>query len=203
MALMDNNVYNNALNNSRILSNNIKNRFLAMPPNHFPQHCELIIDAPELMDIPNLEAFVYFRISSPHSRHSGWIMVGHPELMQMRHEDGNIHMKCQINAHNGDYIMEINIENFEEMLIVLEYCQNLLDYQPAGMFNYVRVPPHMRDLWFIPESLLRQQHLQRLDFDENGNFIGNAQEIDIPIVVGGIGEPWVQEEPNVEPDPNW
>jgi hypothetical protein len=137
----------------------------------FPQHCRLELEN-EWGDINNFEAFVCIRFTSPHSASGGWVMAGHPAHFQPRNpnvdKNGFLHIECSLDAINGGFFMDISVNNIDEMLTILEFCQNLLAYQPEGMIDFVRIPPHMMDRWFVPEYL-RQRNLQARYLDEYDN----------------------------------
>jgi hypothetical protein len=77
-------------------------------------------------------------------------------------DNGYVHMLCSIDAFNG-YFLEITVDNFLEMIDVIAFCQNLLEYQPQNerLIDYVRVPPHLLNHRYV------QPNLQQLNINAN------------------------------------
>jgi hypothetical protein len=67
-----------------------------------------------------------------------------------------------IDRFNG-YIMEICVENIDQLFEIIDFCQQLLPYQPiVDDLDYVRVPNHLMDHWCVPP------HLRQLNnFEQN------------------------------------
>jgi hypothetical protein len=157
--------YNVLYNEACDLAVNIKNQL--QQPNQLPQHCNLVLQNNGQMN--QFETYAHIEFTTPRSNHTGYVLVGHSEFMQRNIENpdlnGYIHMSCSVDAFNG-YFMEISVNTLEDIFSVVEFCQNLLDYQPDGELDFVRIPNHMLNHWCIPEHL-RNRHLQLQNLNEN------------------------------------
>ncbi len=88
--------------------------------------------------------------------HTGHIVLGDPNwtnggLVQPR--IGYVEMLCSVDRFNG-YFMEICVENIDQMFEIIDFCQQLLPYQPVVVeLDYVRVPNHLIAHWCVPPHL--------------------------------------------------
>ena len=151
----ENDIYNNAVN----IAIHIKNQLQL--PNQLPPHCNLVLHNENLV---RFETLVLIEFTNPHSNHTGHILIGDAAYMARNDavpNNGYVYMLCSISAFNG-YFMEITVNNLVEMLEVVAFCQNLLEYQPDEQFiEYVHIPEHLLNHWCVP------QHLRRLNANAN------------------------------------
>jgi hypothetical protein len=141
------------------LAINIKNQLQL--PNQLPPHCNLVLDND--YDFHLFETYAIITFKNPQSNREGQVIVGDPEFSQKDFRfpnlNGSLHLFCMIDAFNG-YFMRITVDSIEEVLSIVEFCQQLLEHQPdENELAFVRVPPHMMNHWCIPESL-RQRNLR-------------------------------------------
>ena len=149
----NNELYNNAVNCALEIENNIQN-FL-------PQHCTLILNE----NINQDETCVLITFTNPHSNHTGRVLIGEAAYMARNEgvpDNGYVHMLCSIDAFNG-YFLQITVDNFLEMIDVIAFCQNLLEYQPENeqRIDYIRVPLHLLNHRYI------QPNLRQLNMNAN------------------------------------
>jgi hypothetical protein len=154
----NNNLYYNAVNLAIYIKNQLQN------PNQLPLYCNLVLNNEH---VNQLQTTVMIEFTLPGSNHKGHVMVGLPAQMTQNYAvpilNGYVHMLCAIDALNG-YFMKITVNNFNEMLSIIEFCQNLLEHQPLQQeIDYVRLPPHMLNYWFVPN------YLRALNMNENNN----------------------------------
>ncbi len=161
------NNYNVIYDKACDIATNIKNQL--QQPNQLPPHSNLLLENEHGLNM--FETYALIQFTSPNSNKGGHIVVGDPEFMQrnMQYPDlngNNLHMFCSIDAFNG-YFMDMSVNSLEEVLEVLEFCQQLLDYQPdEDELNFVRVPNHMLNHLFVPERL-RQRNLRENNMNMN------------------------------------
>ena len=64
----------------------------------------------------------------PNTDHTGHVVLSRPAGNGEQQIDGFVHMLCSIDRFNG-YYLEITVDSFQEMLVVIAFSQNLLQYQ--------------------------------------------------------------------------
>ena len=68
-------------------------------------------------------------------------------------ENGKISISCGINRHNGDFIKNLELQDFNQVIEVIQFMQGLLIHQPPGYeLEKIQVPDHMRHFWFLPDN---------------------------------------------------
>ena len=81
----------------------------------------------------------------PNTDLTGHVMLSRPA------GNGFVHMLFSIDRFNG---YEITVNSFQQMLEVIAFSQNLLQFQPNQLYmNYIRVPQHLNYVW-VPQKLL-------------------------------------------------
>ncbi len=96
----------------------------------------------------NNDSSVIIEFTQPDSHHRGNVM-----MYKSNNQDNNnpnaIEMMCSINGFNG-YYLDITVYNIEEVIEVISFSQQLLQYQPnVNVLNYIYVPPHLLNHWCI------------------------------------------------------
>jgi hypothetical protein len=92
--------------------------------------------------------------------HTGSIVLLDPNWTNggvVQPQIGYVSMLCSVDRFNG-YFMEICVENIDQMFEIIDFCQQLLRYQPDVAeldyeLDYVRVPNHLIDHWCVPPHL--------------------------------------------------
>lgn len=131
---------NNAVNFAIELQNTLSQ--IVLPP-----HCTL---RPYNQ---NFARCVIIEFVHPQSNHTGHVMLSEPNRHDGEQHNGFVEMLCSIDRFNG-YYLEITVDNLEEMLTVIAFSQNLLQYQPdQPHLDFVRVPPHLLNHWCVPQRL--------------------------------------------------
>jgi hypothetical protein len=96
--------------------------------------------------------------------HTGHIVLADPNWTNggfVQPQIGYVSMLCSIDRFNG-FFMEICVENIDQMFEIIDFCQQLLPYQPAvDDLDYVRVPNHLLDHWCVPPHLRRLQNFEQ------------------------------------------
>ena len=68
-------------------------------------------------------------------------------------ENGKISISCGINRHNGDFIKNLELQDFNQVIEVIQFMQGLLIHQPPGYeLEKIQVPDYMRHFWFLPDN---------------------------------------------------
>jgi hypothetical protein len=144
----NNNIYNNSVN--RIIE--IKNQLYQ---NQLPPHCNLMNN-----DLPfdHYKTMTAIRFTNPHSNYKGFVIIGHPEFMPLKYAvpivNGYIHIMCYINKYAGLVIMQVTVYSLAEMIDVIAFFQNILEYQlEQHNMGYLRIPQHLLNHWCIPPYL--------------------------------------------------
>jgi hypothetical protein len=120
--------------------------------NRLPANCML-----EERDNDSMCVVVYFTCDNGHTGH---IVLGDPNWTNggvIQPQNGYVSILCSVDRFNG-YFMEICVENIDQMFEVIDFCQQLLPYQPDIVeldyeLDYVRVPNHLIDHWCVPPHL--------------------------------------------------
>ena len=88
--------------------------------------------------------------------HTGHIVLGDPNWTNggiVQPQIGYVTMLCSIDRFNG-YFMEICVENIDQMFEIIDFCQQLLPFQPDVVdLDYVRIPNHLLDHWCVTPRL--------------------------------------------------
>ena len=102
--------------------------------------------------------------------HAGHIILEDPNFTNGRaaHAQpriGYVSMSCSIDLSNG-YFLELCVENIGQMFEVIEFCQQLLQYQPdidtdIEYLEYVRVPILLQDHWCVTPRLRELQNIDK------------------------------------------
>jgi len=136
------------------IATDIKNQL--QQPNKLPQHSNLMLE--NEYDINLFEASTMIEFTSPISNRKGQIIIEDPEFMQRNIEysdlnETHLDVFCMIDAYNG-YFMNITVNSLEEVLAVLEFCQQILDCQPdEDELQFVNIPSHILNHLFGPDRL--------------------------------------------------
>ena len=97
--------------------------------------------------------------------HTGHIVLGDPNWTNAGHVQpriGYIEMLCAVDRFNG-YFMEICVDNIDQMFEIIDFCQQLLPYQPNDFdLDYVRVPNRLLDHWCVPPHLRELQNVVQI-----------------------------------------
>ena len=152
------NLYNNAVNSAIEIKNLLQHQ------NQLPPHCNLVLHNEHLNQF---ETCVLIEFTNPNSNHTGHVLIGDAAYMTRNDavpDNRYVHMMCSIHAFNG-YFLEITVDNFLEMIDVIAFCQNLLEYQPENerIIDYVRVPPHLLNHRYV------RPHLRQLNMNANAH----------------------------------
>ena len=64
------------------------------------------------------------------------------------------YVQCIINNYNGYFILAV-LNNIEEILEILRFMKEVVDYEPNEEYNldYVRIPENLLNKWFISKEL--------------------------------------------------
>ena len=94
--------------------------------------------------------------------HTGHVVLGDPNWTNAGHVQpriGYIEMLCAVDRFNG-YFMERCVENIDQLFEIVDFCQQLLPYQPDGRYlDYVRVPNRLLDHWCVTPRLRELQNV--------------------------------------------
>jgi hypothetical protein len=122
---------------------------------------------------PDNETCIIVDFVQPGSNHTGHVVMFKPDPFECVHygyPDGFVRMMCSIDSFNG-YYLEITVNSLEEIVEVIAFSQNLLQYQPGQMhLDYVRVPYHLLNHRFVL-PYLRTLNMNALNFEiQNARF---------------------------------
>ena len=137
-----NDLYKKAVNSATEIKN-----LLQLPP-----HCNLVLHNKNLIQF---ETRVLIEFTNPHSNYRGSVLIEDVEHMMQNDavpDNGYVCMLCFIEPING-YFMEITVNNLTEMLEVVVFYQNLLEYQPEEQFIEHELEQNNASV-YIPEHLL-------------------------------------------------
>ncbi len=141
--------------------------YMLSDDNILPPHCTLDINNPYINE-PETKVIIDF--FHPRSNHIGKIIIGYPFYMNSNNAGGFAHMLCGINSHN-DYFLQITVDNINELLGVIAFCQNILQYQPEELhLNFVRIPLYLLNHWCVSPEL-RNVNLEHLQINQDENYI--------------------------------
>ena len=131
------NCRNNALNVCRNVQQQIIQENL-LPP-HF--HLE-----------ENNGPSIAITFTQPNCNATGDILLGEPKFfLRDENAEGFIHMECHI---RNKKTVKITVENFEELLEMLQFCQSLLPFQPeVDYLRYSVIPLHLLNHRGIPNEV--------------------------------------------------
>jgi hypothetical protein len=75
-------------------------------------------------------------------------------------QEGFAHVMCGISNFNGP-IMELVIQNMSALIEILTFVKQVAEYQDDNEDigdNFIRVPQHLLNQWFIPEHARHWRH---------------------------------------------
>ncbi len=141
----------NAINYAINLQNTLEETIL---PNHcyLDQYPNRNTNDPTSVHVyfhdPNTPCDGYIEISDPSYNNNGNIIPMH----------GFAKIRCSIRNYNG-YFMELVVYNMNELLQVMQFCQQLLshqlvdDYNPDIELEIVYIPQNMMTHWFMHNNI--------------------------------------------------
>jgi hypothetical protein len=139
MEEIKNNHFNNAIN----FSHNVQLEIIEH--NLLPPYCNLE---------ENNGPYVLITFMHPNSNTSGYIFMGEPKyFMGNENAEGFIHILCSIDNYDS-FIVEITVDNIDEMIDIIIFCQSLLQYQPdVPNLDFARIPLDILNHRGIPNYL--------------------------------------------------
>ncbi len=153
---------NQNYNNAIIFATNMK--YTLINQNILPSYCSLMLHSHG----EHPDANVVISLNHLESNYNGYVIIS--QLIDINTPvDGFVRMLCTIDSYNGNFI-EITVNNMEEMLDVIQFCQNILVYQPPNQHNleFIRVPNHLLNHWCVPLHV-QQQNISHVEEDQNAN----------------------------------
>lgn len=143
----DNAYYSNITNTETEIINfaiNLQNTITQFP---LPPHCTLL-PRQDIYDSSVIIEFVH-----PGSNRTGSAIMYKPTMENGYYGEGFIEMMCSIDGFNGYYI-EMMVNSVYEMFEVIQFSQQLLQYQPnTTQLEYVHVPLHLLNHWCVQPRL--------------------------------------------------
>jgi hypothetical protein len=141
--------YRNAFNFSIALYNT-----LLQNVNRLPANCVL-----EQRRNNSMTVTISFTCDNGHTGHVVLLDPNWTNGGNVQPQIGYVSMLCSVDRFNG-YSIERCVENIDQLFEIVDFCQQLLPYQPDVRYlDYVRVPNRLLDHWCVPPHLRELQNV--------------------------------------------